>query len=126
MVTRSIATTAQCQPTRTNMNESESAIPTAPAVVDSFAAVAAMLALVVDPKACSERLHQLRALRQAAEEAQDTMVRERATHDAAVAKARAEIAERQAALNKREIALRGRESAFEVYSRVGGRAASRI
>jgi hypothetical protein len=55
----------------------------------------------------------LRALRQAAEEAQDALARAKVEHAAAVAKDRAEIAASQAALNKREISLRAREASFE-------------
>jgi hypothetical protein len=90
------------------------AVVASPATVDPFAIVAAMLALVVDPKACAERLQQLRAVREAAKQAQAALAQARADHDAVLGRERADLAELRKAADKRALDLVAREGRLTV------------
>jgi putative heme degradation protein len=71
---------------------------------DPFAAVAGLVALITDVKACAKRLDELRATIDAAEKAQAQLAADRAEHERRVAVDTAELAERDGAVRKRHLA----------------------
>jgi hypothetical protein len=84
---------------------------------DAFAAVAALIALVADPKACAVRLAELQKQADAAATAQRQLSGARSTHEAAIARAKAAMDEREAAADEREKKLRRREVAVGIAER---------
>lgn len=98
----------------------ETEMPSAPAPIaaDNFAAFAALLALIVDEKACAQRLQQLREITTAATEAQAGLVAARAVHDADIAQQQAAMATELEDLRKRQIAVRAQEGILADRERI--------
>jgi hypothetical protein len=71
----------------------------------SFAAVAQLIALITDVKACAKRLDELRATIDAAEKAQAHLAADRDAHARDVAAATTASAAREKSLTQREIDL---------------------
>jgi hypothetical protein len=72
---------------------------------DTFAALAALIALVVDSKACGARLRSLQEQQATAAKATAELTTARATFDQEMATARAELATERASLEKRRLAV---------------------
>jgi hypothetical protein len=75
-----------------------------------FAAVAGLIALVTDAKACAKRFDELRSLSDQIAKSQAKLDSARAEHDRAAAAAQADILAREQKLRQREQELLGRES----------------
>ena len=87
--------------------------PAAPVTADSFTAVAALLALATDPRACRARLLELQRQIDAAGKAQAKLAAEHVAHEAAVARDRAQIEEREKSAQKREASALAAERNLE-------------
>lgn len=85
---------------------------------DGFAMLAALLALMTDPKAFAARLRQLRETSAAAERAQADLGAARQAHDALVAKEKAELGRLKQQLADREGKLAEREVMLEHRTKV--------
>jgi hypothetical protein len=72
---------------------------------DTFAAVTALIALVVDVKACAKRLEELRLAVEAAEKERAQLAADWASHQRTTSDARAELEDKAASLRKREVAV---------------------
>jgi hypothetical protein len=87
---------------------------------EAFAAVADLIAIVADPKACAKRLADLRAQIDAATAAQAKLDADRLEHDRKVAADTAALAKREAALRMHQAELMGREAAMAETARIRG------
>jgi septal ring factor EnvC (AmiA/AmiB activator) len=79
---------------------------------DPFAAVAGLVALITDVKACAKRLDELRATIDAAEKARAQLEAARIANERAFAETKADLDRRQTRLSEGEGELRLRVSAF--------------
>jgi hypothetical protein len=79
---------------------------------DAFAALAGLIALIIDAKACATRLAELRKLVDQAEKAQAQLAADRETHAATAAAAAAALEAREAALVTREEACAAAEAEY--------------
>jgi hypothetical protein len=72
---------------------------------ETFTAVADLIKLVVDAKACAKRVDELAKLSAETATAQANLETERAAHDRKATADTAELAEREVALRKRQVAV---------------------
>jgi hypothetical protein len=106
--------------------ETEQPAPAVPIAADTFAAVNALVALVIDPKACGARLKALQEREAAALRQEAQLATARAEHDAFVQKGRDETAAQWKRMNAREKELTAREGQVEQTKRFGARSLSAL